>query len=77
MAARELRLLRILGLEDVTDAIEQLDVALLPVLLERRDEGPRHGTRGLRCDGGVGAVHGPIRQPVQYLTAANTRTHEV
>jgi hypothetical protein len=25
-------------------------------LLERRDEGPGHGTSGLRLDGGVGSV---------------------
>lgn len=55
MTTRELGFLGILGLEDVADAVEKLDVALLRVLLDGRDEGPGHGARGLRRDGGVGA----------------------
>ena len=56
MAARQLRLLRVFCFEHVAHAVEQLHVALLRVLPERRDEGPRHGARGLRGDGCVGAV---------------------
>ena len=50
MAAAQLRLLRVLALELVADGIEQLHVALLRVLLERSDEGERHGARGLARD---------------------------
>lgn len=56
MTAGQLRLLGVLGLEDLTDAIEQLDVALLRVLSQGRDEGPRHGTGGLRSNGGIGST---------------------
>lgn len=56
MAARQLRLLGILGLEDVADAVEELDVALLGVRLDRRDEGPRHGAGGLGVDGSISPV---------------------
>jgi len=44
MAARELRTLRITRGELVADAVEQLDVALLGILLEGRHKGPGHGT---------------------------------
>lgn len=54
MTAGELRLLRILSLEHVADAVEQLHVALLGVRLNGGDEGPGHGTRGLGRDGRVG-----------------------
>lgn len=50
MTAAELRLLRILGLELITNTIEQLDVALLGVLLEGRNERPRHGSCSLARD---------------------------
>ena len=53
MAAAQLRLLGVLALELLTDAVEQLDVALLRVLLEGGDEGPGHGARGLAGDLGV------------------------
>lgn len=56
MATRELGLLGVAGLQLVADAVEQLDVALLRVLLEGRDEGPGHGAGGLRGDGCVGTV---------------------
>lgn len=56
MTARQLWLLRILVLEDIADAIEELHVALLGILLDGLDEGVRHGTRGLGGDGGIGAV---------------------
>lgn len=54
MTTAELWLLRILCREHVADAVEQLDVALLGVLLEGRDKGPAHGARGLLGDHGVG-----------------------
>jgi hypothetical protein len=38
MTAAELGLLVVLALELVTDAVQQLDVALVGVLAERRDE---------------------------------------
>ena len=60
MATGELRLLGISRLQFVADAVEQLDVALLRVLLERRDEGPRHGARGLRSDRSVGTRGGYV-----------------
>ncbi len=40
MAARELRFLRVLRLQHIANAVEQLHVALLRVLLESRDESP-------------------------------------
>lgn len=40
MAATKLRLLLVFALELFTDAIEQLHVALVGVLLERIDKGP-------------------------------------
>jgi hypothetical protein len=39
MAAAELGLLVVLALELVADAVQQLDVALVGVFAERRDEG--------------------------------------
>src|SRR3569833_1199338 len=56
MTARQLRLLSVLCLQDVANAVEQLDVALLRILLERGDEGPGHGTRRLGRNGGIGAT---------------------
>ena len=56
MATRELGLLGVAGLQLVADAVEQLDVALLRVLLEGGDEGPGHGARCLGGDGGVGTA---------------------
>lgn len=50
MAAAQLRLLRVPALQLITNAVEQLHVALLRVLLECRNEGPGHSTRGLSCD---------------------------
>lgn len=50
MAAAQLRLLGILPLQFLPDAVQQLHVALLRVLLQRRDESPRHGARGLARD---------------------------
>lgn len=55
MAARELGPLAVFAGELVTDAVEELDVALLRVLLEGGDEGPRHGTGCLGSNGCVGS----------------------
>ena len=55
MTARKLRLLGILSLEHVADAVEQLDVALLGVRLNGRDEGPGHGAGRLRRNGRIGS----------------------
>lgn len=54
VAAGKLRLLSIFCSQFVSDAVEQLDVALLRVLLESRNKGPGHGTSGLRSDSSVG-----------------------
>lgn len=60
MTAAQLRLLLILALELIANTIQQLHIALLRVLLERRDESPRHGTRRLASDirilGGLGIL---------------------
>ena len=53
MAAGKLRLLRVFGGELVSDVVEQLDVALLRILLHGRDESPGHGACGLSGDSGI------------------------
>lgn len=53
MAARELRPLGVFAGELVADAVEELDVALLRVLLQGGDEGPGHGAG---CLGGNGCI---------------------
>lgn len=53
MAAAQLRLLRILGGQLVSDAVQQLDVTLLRVLAKRADKGPGHGAGSLAGDLGV------------------------
>ena len=53
MAAAQLWLLGILALELVPDAVQQPDVALLRIFLQRGNEGPRHGARRLTGDLGV------------------------
>lgn len=58
MAAAQLRLLSVFGGQLVADAVEQLHVALLRVLLHGGDEGPGHGSGGLRCDVGIGTIEG-------------------
>ena len=47
MAAAQLRLLRVFALQLVSDAVQQLHVALLRILLQGGNEGPRHGACGL------------------------------
>jgi hypothetical protein len=56
VAARELGPLAVFAGELVADAVEELDVALLRVLLQGGDEGPRHGSRCLGGNGCVGSV---------------------
>ena len=56
MTTRQLRLLGIPGLQLIANAVEQLDVALLRILLEGGDEGPGHGAGGLGLDRCVGSV---------------------
>lgn len=57
MTAAELRLLRILALQLITNAVKQLDVALLRVLLQRGDKCPAHSTSSLATYGRVGTVN--------------------
>jgi len=54
MTTRKLRLLGVAGLQLIADAVEQLDVALLRVLLKGGNEGPGHGASCLGSDGRVG-----------------------
>jgi hypothetical protein len=58
VAARQLRLLRVLLGQLVTNAVEELDVALLRVLLQSADKGPGHGSSGLGSNGCVGTMKG-------------------
>lgn len=48
MTAAQLRLLRILGRQLIPNAIQQLHIALLRILLHGRDERPAHRARRLR-----------------------------
>ena len=68
MAGGQLRPLLVLPLEEVAHAVQQLDVALLRVLLERGDEGPGHGARRLRVDRRVGP------NPIMSFTLFPTKT---
>lgn len=79
MAARELWLLGIFGGQLVADAVEELDVALLGVLLERVDKCPGHGTRSLRGNSGVGtAIEDVLVKAVQRFNVAGVGgTHDV
>lgn len=61
MATGQLGPLGVLPCQLVTDAIKQLDVALLRVLPERGHEGPRHGACGLGGDGRVGSMSCAVR----------------
>lgn len=56
MRTTKLRFLVVLSLQLLTDTIEQLHIALLRVLFERRDEGVGHGARRLAGDGGIGSI---------------------
>ena len=55
MTARKLGLLGVFRGQLVSDAVEELDVALLRVLLQRGDKSPRHGSSSLRSDGSIGS----------------------
>lgn len=50
MAAAQLRLLCILALELVADAVQQLHVALLGILLQGSDKRPGHSPSSLASD---------------------------
>lgn len=54
MTAAQLRFLFVFALELVADAVEQLDVALVWILTERGNEGPRHGACGFAANGCIG-----------------------
>lgn len=56
MATRKLRLLRVLRLQNLADAVEQFNVALLRIGLERSGKGIRHGASGLVGNGSVGTA---------------------
>lgn len=60
MTAAQLRLLAILAFELVTDAIQQLHVALVWVLFECRDEGPGHSPGSFTANRSVGPVDGLV-----------------
>lgn len=68
MAAGKLRLLRVFGGELVSDTVEQLDVALLRILLHRIDESPGHSPCGLSGDGGI--------SPMMYVSRCMPRQTE-
>lgn len=55
MATAQLRLLAILLLQDNTNAIQQLQIRLVGILLNRADKRIAHGARGLASNCGVGA----------------------
>jgi len=56
MTRGQLRQLRVVLLEQVPDVIEKLDVALLGILLHRRNESPRHGAGGLGANGRISPI---------------------
>lgn len=67
MTAAQLRLLVIFALQLITDAVEQLYIALVRILAERRDESPRHGSRSFSTNTCVG----PVKCPALVLPASN------
>lgn len=56
MTTAQLRLLRVFCLQLGADAVQELDIALLRILLQCGDKGPGHGARGLAGDLSVLAV---------------------
>jgi hypothetical protein len=68
MAAGKLRPLRVFGGELVSDAVEQLDVALLWVLLHCVDECPGHSACGFGGDSGI--------SPMMYVSMCMPRQSE-
>ena len=66
MAAAQLWLLRVLGLKFFANTVQQHHVALLRVLLESADEGPRHSARGLTGDLGILSVWGWVTSVAKH-----------
>lgn len=60
MAARQLGLLVVVLLQNITNAVQELHVALFVVLLKSRDKRIRHGACSLCIDGGIGAGNGEL-----------------
>lgn len=56
MAARQLGLLSILGLENLSDTVEQLDIALSRIGFQGGNESPGHGASGFSSDKGIGTI---------------------
>jgi len=56
MTAAQLRLLLVFAFQLLSDAVEQLYVALVWILLQAGNESPRHGSRSLTSDIRVGSV---------------------
>jgi len=56
VTATQLWFLSILGSEFVSDAVKQLNITLLGVLLHSCDEGPGHGACSLGCDVRIGSI---------------------
>jgi hypothetical protein len=56
MTAAQLWLLAVLALELVANAVQQLDIALIRVLLQARQESIGHGTRSLVGNRSIGPV---------------------
>lgn len=55
MTTAQLGLLAVFLLQDYANAVEQLQIRLVRVLLDCCNERIRHGTRGLTSNGGIGA----------------------
>lgn len=56
MTATQLRLLTVLALQLITNAVQQLHIALIRILLKRVDESPRHGASRLAGDVCIGPM---------------------
>ena len=56
VTATQLRLLRVFALKLISNAVQQLNVALIRVLLQAGDEGPRHSACGFAGDRSVRAT---------------------
>lgn len=54
MTAGQLRQLAVVFGQNVSDAVEKLDIALLRVVPQAGDKSVRHGTRGAVGDSGIG-----------------------
>lgn len=76
MAAAQLRLLRVFGFQLITDAVQELHVALLGVLFQGGYEGPGHGAGGLAGDLSVLSV-GEIYCQYLVVGVVEVVTYEV